>query len=76
MLKCPELKCRWAQISQAQLSVRPPLKRETIVAWIEYCSHCGYRIHNISDQQGVTQQRKMVLRVSIIYTLGITQGKH
>jgi len=57
---------------------RPPLmKRETIIIWIEYCSHCGYCSSNISDQQGVKEKRYHVYSIIfIINTLGIAQQNH
>ncbi|CAF4516981.1 unnamed protein product [Rotaria socialis] len=42
---------------QPDLDMRPPpMQRQTMAAWIEYCSHCGYCSDNIDDQNGTTRK--------------------
>ena len=32
------------------------MKRDTMIAWIQSCSHCGYCSTNIDDEDGVRTQ--------------------
>ena len=32
----------------------PPMKRDTMIAWIERCEHCGYCAKNIEEENGIT----------------------
>ncbi|CAF5089844.1 unnamed protein product [Rotaria magnacalcarata] len=47
----------YTTFGQPDLDLRPPpMKRETIVAWIEYCSHCGYCSDNVGDLNGTARK--------------------
>ncbi|CAF1037993.1 unnamed protein product [Rotaria sp. Silwood1] len=53
----------YTTFGQPDLDLRPPpMKRDTMFAWIEYCSHCGYCSHNINDEKGVS--RKEIIQSS------------
>lgn len=45
----------------------PPMKRETIDVWIEYCPHCNYCSSDISDQKGVKRNDIRCTQLFLLY---------